>query len=109
MQTNRGSIIGASLWMILVGGLLLWVPFLGPFLGGIVGGRHAGSVGRALLSVLCAVALVGGAGWLLGTAVTSWPLVAAIAGLGASALVVAHAGPLVLGGIIGGLTSRRQR
>lgn len=105
-RVYQRSVLGASLWMIAVTGLLAWLPFIGPFLGGVVGGRHAGSVGRALLAVAVTIGVAGAFVCVLGVALTSWPLVGALAGLGASAILVAHAGPLVLGSVVGGLVAR---
>lgn len=45
---KQSSIGAAMLWMIIVSLLLFWLPLIGPFIGGVVGGRKAGSVKRGL-------------------------------------------------------------
>ena len=45
---KQSSIVAAMLWMIVISILLFWLPLVGPFLGGLVGGRKAGSVKRGL-------------------------------------------------------------
>lgn len=45
---KQSSIVAAMLWMIVISILLFWLPLIGPFLGGVVGGRKAGSVKRGL-------------------------------------------------------------
>ena len=42
MSSGRSSIVGASVWMLVISLLLFWLPFVGPLLGGVVGGRKAG-------------------------------------------------------------------
>jgi len=103
VSVKRGSIIAAMGWMFLISILLFWLPVLGPLIAGIVGGRKAGRVGNAVLAVILPALCLGAAVLLFGAALTGVPLLGVLVGLGATALVLLHAGPLMLGAIIGGL------
>jgi len=104
-EVKRGSVIGAMGWMLLIAILLFWLPVIGPLIAGIVGGRKAGSVGNAILAVILPVVFLGAALLFFGTALTGIPLLGALVGLGAALLLLLHAGPLLLGAIIGGLVA----
>jgi hypothetical protein len=103
---RRGSIVSAANWMGGLSLLLFWMPVVGPLIAGLVGGRKAGSVGRALVAVfvpaiLLAVLVGVGIGYLTRLAV--WGV---LAGLGWVALSFIHIGPLLLGAIVGGAAAR---
>ena len=98
----KGSILGGAIIMFFVSLLLFWLPFIGPLIAGIVGGKKAGGIGAAFVAVLLP-AIVGAAiiamaaGSLAGV-----PLIGAIVGMGVVVLSLFHVGPLLLGAIIGG-------
>jgi hypothetical protein len=103
---GRGSIVSAVNWMSGLSLLLFWMPVFGPLIAGLVGGRKAGSVGRALVAVfvpavLLAVLVGAGIGYL--TRLAFWGV---LAGLGWVALSFIHIGPLLLGAIVGGAAAR---
>lgn len=107
--TRRGSIPAAMGWMIGLSAVLFWVPLLGGLIAGFVGGRKAGSAGRAL-----AAALLPGFilfvftlffGGLLGGIPILGQLVALIAGIGGLALSSMQVIPLLIGAAIGGATA----
>src|SRR5579864_6245794 len=100
---RRGSVSSAMTWMFLISLLLFWLPVIGPFIAGLVGGKKAGGVGPALLAVFLPVVVTGLALTFLGSALTGIPLLGAVIGLGVSAVLLLHVGPLLLGAIIGGL------
>jgi hypothetical protein len=104
-QTSQssGSILSAMAWMGGLSLLLFWLPLLGPFIAGVVGGKKAGSVGSALAAVFLPALLFGILFFLLATVLTGVPLLGALAGLGGAALALAHVGPLLLGAILGGI------
>ena len=104
-NVKRGSIIGAMGWMFLISILLFWLPVIGPLIAGIVGGRKAGSVGNAILAVILPAVFLGAALLFFGAALTGIPLLGALVGFGAAALLLLHDGPLLLGAIIGGLVA----
>ncbi|MCP4725070.1 MAG: hypothetical protein GY863_08545 [bacterium] len=47
-NNQRSSIPGAFLWMLFLSILLCWLPGIGQFIAGFVGGKKAGNVRRAL-------------------------------------------------------------
>jgi len=100
---RKGSLGRAMVWMFVLSLLLFWLPLLGMFIAGLVGGRKAGSVGIALLAVLLPGLVVAGLMFLLATALTGMPLLGVIAGFGAGVLIVANVVPLLAGAVVGGL------
>lgn len=87
--------------MFILSILLFWLPIIGPFTAGFVGGRKAGTVGDAILAVLLPGVVFAVILFVLGTALTLIPLIGFIAGAGGLILALAHVGPLLLGAIIG--------
>jgi hypothetical protein len=102
-QGKEGSIGAGILWMFVMSLLLFWLPVVGPFLAGLVGGKKSGSVGNAIAAVFLPGVLFAVALFFLATSLTGLPLLGAVAGAGGLALSMAHVGPLLLGAIIGGL------
>ena len=100
---KEGSIGSAIVWMVVISLLLFWLPVVGPFVAGLVGGKKAGGVGAAIVAVFLPSIILGGALFLLTGALVGVPIVGAIAGMGAFALSLAGVGPLLVGAIIGGL------
>jgi hypothetical protein len=100
----RGGIIRAMLWMTFLSILLFWLPVIGPAIAGFVGGRKAGGVGTAILAACLPAVVFGGLLFAFATALTGFPLLGALAGIGGFAIAVAHIGPLLVGAIIGGAT-----
>jgi hypothetical protein len=100
---KRSSVVGAMVWMLVLSLLLFWLPFLGPLIAGVVGGKKAGTIGRAVLAALLPTIITGVLFFLLATVLTGMPILGAIAGMGAGVLVAAGIGPLILGAIIGGI------
>lgn len=88
--------------MFILSILLFWLPIVGPFIAGFVGGRKAGTVGDAILAVLLPGIVFAVILFVLATVLTLVPLIGFIAGAGGLILVLAHVGPLLLGAIIGG-------
>lgn len=90
-------------WMFLLSILLFWLPVLGPLVAGFVGGRKAGSLGNAVLAVFLPAVVIGTALFFLASILTGLPLVGFLAGTGGLVFALAHAGPLLLGAIVGAL------
>ena len=97
-----GSIISATIWMFLISLLLFWLPFFGPLIAGIVGGKKAGGVGAAIIAVFLPGILFGIGLFLMAASIVGIPLIGAVAGAGGLVLSLVHVGPLLLGAIIGG-------
>ena len=102
-QPKEGSISSGILWIFVMSILLFWLPVVGPFLAGLVGGKKSGSVGNAIAAVFLPGVLFAVLLFTLATSLTGMPLLGAVAGMGGLALSMAHVGPLLLGAIIGGL------
>ena len=103
-SSKRGSISSAIGWMFLLEILLFWIPFAGSFIAGFVGGRKAGDVGNAVVAVVLPIAVFSILFGLMASALVTIPLASAFAGLGGFMFATIHAGPLLFGAIVGGLT-----
>ena len=103
MADRQGSVGRGLFWMILLSILLFWLPVVGPFLAGLVGGKKAGSLGNALLAAILPALIFGGLLAFLATVFTGLPLVGLVAGLGGSIFALSNVVPLLLGAFIGGL------
>jgi hypothetical protein len=107
--SRRGSIPAAMGWMIGLSALLFWAPVVGGIIAGFVGGRKAGSVGRAIAAALLPGFLLfvitfffGG---LLGGIPILGQLFGLIAGAGGLLLSTMQVVPLLIGAAIGGATA----
>lgn len=103
MEEKKGSIASAVFWMLFISLILFWLPVVGPFVAGIVGGKKAGGIGAAIIAVVLPAIIFGFLLFALATTISGIPLIGAIAGGGGVILVLAHVGPLLVGAIIGGL------
>ena len=90
-------------WMFILSLLLFWLPVLGMFIAGLVGGRKAGTLGTAIGAVLLPGAVVAVMTFFLASVLTGMPILGAIAALGAGVFVVANVLPLLAGAVIGGM------
>lgn len=102
MAPARKSVLVGFVWMLVISILLFWLPVFGPFIAGVVGGKKAGSLGRALFAVLLPSLLFGALLFVIASSLTGLPLIGAIAGIGGVVLSLLHVGPLLVGAIIGG-------
>ena len=103
MAKRPGSIGSAIFWMFALSIMLFWLPAIGPFIAGFVGGRKAGSLGTAILAVLLPGIVFGVLLFLLASALMGLPLLGFVAGAGGVALAFAHIGPLLLGALLGAI------
>lgn len=90
-------------WMGGLSLLLFWLPVVGPLIAGLVGGRKAGTVKRAVVAVFLPALLLG----LLVTAgvayLTEFLVWGLLAGIGTAVLLLLQVGPLLAGALAGGL------
>jgi hypothetical protein len=100
---NEGSVVSGILWMFLISLLLIWLPVIGPLIAGLVGGKKAGGVGKAMMAVFLPGILFAAGLFFLASSLTGIPIVGAIAGMGGLVLVLVQIGPLLVGAIIGGV------
>lgn len=107
--THRGSMPAAMGWMIGLSAVLFWAPLLGGLIAGFVGGRKAGSAGRAIAAALLPGFLLFLFTFFFGSVLGGIPilgqLIALIAGLGGLALSTMQVIPLLIGAVIGGATA----
>jgi hypothetical protein len=101
-QAKQGSIVAAMGWMFVISILLFWLPVLGGLIAGFVGGKKAGSIGRAVVAVFLPGVLFFVILFLLAASLVGIPLIGIAAGMGGLMLSVLHVGPLLVGAIIGG-------
>ena len=100
---TKGSVATGIVWMFLLSLLLFWLPFFGPLLAGLVGGKKAGGIGNAIAAVFLPGVVFAAILFSVATSLTGMPLIGGIAGAGGLVLSLVHIGPLLLGAIIGGL------
>ena len=103
---NTGSITKAMLWMLFISVLLFWLPFIGPLIAGLVGGKKAGGVGSAIIAVFLPALIVGVGVFALASVISGLPVMGAVAGLGGLTLALLNVGPMLIGAIIGGVLSQ---
>lgn len=107
-STAGGEPVKGGLVMFGLALLLSWIPLLGPFVGGVVGGRIIGDTGRAVgISILPSILL----GVLVASVVSIFdlPLLGAVAGVAVVVWAVVEALPLVVGAAVGGATASTGR
>lgn len=103
--TKEGSLIMAMIWMAVLSMLLFWLPLLGPLIAGFAGGYTAGSASNGVLAALIPVFILCVLLFAFSTALTGLPVIGIVFGLGAFAIMVVQALPLLAGAIIGGLVA----
>lgn len=104
-QPRSGSTAGAAGWMVGLSILLFWLPVAGPFIAGLVGGRRATTVGRALVAAFVPAILVGVLVVLV-LAAFDLPIIGAIAGVGFAIAVLVQDVPLFAGAWLGAAMTR---
>jgi len=87
--------------------LLFWLPVLGPFTAGLIGGRKTGGIFNAILAVLAPSFVIGVLLFALATVVTHLPLIGLVAGIGGTVIALSHVGPMLVGAVLGGAIAER--
>jgi len=100
---KEGSVAGGIFWMFFISLLLFWLPVLGPFIAGLVGGKKSGGVGGALAAVFLPGIVFGIILFAFASSLSGLPIIGAIAGAGGLVLSLVGIGPLLIGAIIGGV------
>jgi len=100
------SMTKAILWMLFISVVLFWLPFFGPLIAGVVGGKKAGGVGKAIIAVFLPAVIVGAGFFALASVLSGIPVIGMVAGLGGVTLALINVGPLLIGAIIGGVLSK---
>ena len=105
---REGSIASAIFWMFILSILLFWLPVVGSFIAGIVGGRKAGSILSAIIAVLLPGVILAIIVFFLAASLIGIPLIGPVAALGGWALSFGQFFPLLFGAIIGGAMGVRR-
>ena len=105
-QIKTGSIGKGIIWMIFISIILFWLPVVGPFIAGLVGGKKSGGVMAGISAAVLPGLIFGALLFAMASTISGFPLIGAIAGAGGIALALAHVGPLLIGAIIGGLFAK---
>lgn len=87
--------------MFVISILLSWLPGIGGFIAGFVGGRKAGTISRALMAVFLPAIIVSILFFLTFSTLTAIPMVGALAGGGVFLYAIGHIGAMLIGAIIG--------
>lgn len=108
---HRGNIPQAMAWMIGLSAVLFWMPVVGGLVAGFVGGRKAGTPGRAIIAAILPGLIFGLLVFFVGGLIGWIPLIgqlfAAVAGLGGFVLSFMNVVPLLIGAALGGWMSDR--
>lgn len=100
---RRGSLWSAINWMGGLSLLLFWLPVIGPFIAGLVGGRKAGGFGRAIAAVFLPGILMGGLVYGAVMYLTRDPFWSFLAGIGGLWISFLQVGPMLVGALVGAL------
>lgn len=92
---ERGSVLRAALYMGVVSLLLIWLPLVGPVIAGVLGGRAARTVGKAIVAAVIPSILLGGGLFAILNAF-DLPLIGALSGIGLFLFVLIGDIPMVI-------------
>lgn len=108
METERKSIVVASIWMVVISLSLFFLPLVNGLLGGATGGYLAGNWKRGLLAAVLPAIVLSVGTWLLLTAF-DMPVVGLVAGTAIGFLVVFADIGLFLGAVVGGIIAESRQ
>ena len=89
--------------MMVLSVLLFWLPGVGALLAGVVGGKKAGGVMKAVMAVILPGIIGSVLLFVLSTALTALPLVGGMIAAAGGLMYLLHAGMMFVGAVIGGL------
>jgi len=98
-EEKKGSVGSGFRWMLILSLLLCWLPVIGPFLAGFVGGKKTGGVVKAFLAALIPIGLLAAIVFAIGAGSSGALEVGAVLGVGVFVLVMLEICPLLLGGV----------
>ncbi|MCJ7450338.1 MAG: hypothetical protein MUP58_01210 [Candidatus Nanohaloarchaeota archaeon QJJ-9] len=101
MSEKEGSITSAFFWMLGLNILLFWMPVVGPFIAGFVGGRNAGGVKNAFIAALLPAIIIGIFIAVFGSAITGMPVLGSMFGPFATIIAAIDSLILLSGAMIG--------
>jgi hypothetical protein len=100
-ETERTSMVAASLWMIVISLALFFLPLVNGLIGGAIGGYKAGDWKRALAAAILPAVVVAAGLWVL-LALLNAPFWGLIAGTALGAVIVLADVGLLIGAVVGG-------
>jgi len=106
-MASRSSVVGASIWMVVVTLLLFFLPGVNGLIGGAIGGYKAGSAGRGVAAAVLPAVVTAVALWIVLTAF-SLPVLGFLAGLATGVVVLLADLGMFVGAAIGGAVSNRR-
>ena len=98
----RGNVMAGMLWMLAISILFFWLPAIGPFVAGIVGGKKSGGVGNALLAAFLPCLVLMALLYFFATLFTGLPILGALLAMGGFVFYTVNLATLFLGAILGG-------
>jgi hypothetical protein len=107
-QRGPGSVGEAVGWILILTFLLFWLPLLGPFIAGVVGGKRSGGTLNALMASTVPSLVLANFLLMLVAPISHIPILGSVASFSAIALAFAGIAPLMLGALIGGLIVEGQ-
>jgi len=102
-SASSGSVIAAIFSFIFFTFLCGWIPLVGTFFAGFLGGRAAGTVSKAVIAVTLPGIVIGAILFSVAEALVDIPFIGILAGAGGFVLMLGGVGPLFLGAIVGAL------
>lgn len=101
LDSDRGNLVMAAVWMVVISLLLFFVPLVNGLIGGAVGGYKAGTPRRGFMAALIPSILVAGFLWVV-FGLFGGPVLGFFAGVAAGLLVLLADVGLFIGALIGG-------
>lgn len=92
---ERGSVAKAALYMGAISLVLIWLPVIGPIVAGIVGGKAARTVGKAIVAAIIPSILLG-AGLFAILNAFDLPLIGALSGIGIFLFILIGDIPMII-------------
>lgn len=109
--TDAQTVLHASAWMVGLSVALFWIPAIGPFIAGFVGGKKAGAIFPAIVAVFLPSLVIGFLSFFVGGMLGGIPIIGQLLGaafaMAGWAVSTMQVGPLLIGALVGGWTSNK--